>query len=212
MCIRDRLVLDVSGSMKGRKWAKLKNCLKTFAWGLVRSERDHSMSIVTFSDKGRIALLCESMKGELDVVRDLGEPGGETSYSEGLWKAGEVLENSSAEKKIAVLFMSDGKPTDDEDRYKMSLRQFKERWGSKIHTTGEKSLFWTVFMQDKSDGEGEYRSVEEQLCVGILEGMAREMKGEFKDAKNLNELERTFVQFSGAERRKRGGAEAKSLQ
>lgn len=103
------LVLDVSGSMSGEPIEETRKATADFIQAILKE--DASIGIVTYNSAASVESYFSTREGSLlEVAEHLGSSGG-TNIEDGLRQAEELLENSSAKKKIIVL-MSDGEPTD----------------------------------------------------------------------------------------------------
>ena len=101
------LVLDTSGSMAGTPLEETKNASVNFVDTIL--EENASIGVVNYDDESNIASDFSNSKSALDsVINDLGV-GGSTNIESGLRTADQMLQQSTAEKKIIVL-MSDGEP------------------------------------------------------------------------------------------------------
>ncbi len=103
------LVLDTSGSMSGTPLDETKKASTKFVDTIL--EEDASIGIVNYDNDAEMKSDFSNSKNSLDrIINDL-DTGGGTDIESGLRTADQMLDNSSAEKKIIVL-MSDGEPND----------------------------------------------------------------------------------------------------
>lgn len=101
------LVLDVSGSMSGNPMTETKKASTNFVGTILRE--DASIGIVTYDDTAQVASDFLMEAGPLiDTISRI-SVGGSTNIEAGLSTAYDMLQRSSARKKIIVL-MSDGEP------------------------------------------------------------------------------------------------------
>lgn len=103
------LVLDTSGSMDGTPLDETKKASTNFVDTIL--EEDASIGVVNYADEANMASDFSNSKNSLDSVINNLETGGDTDIESGLRAADQMLNQSSAEKKIIVL-MSDGEPND----------------------------------------------------------------------------------------------------
>lgn len=128
------LVLDTSGSMDGMPLDETKKAATKFVDTILKE--DASIGIVNYDIESNIASDFSNNKNSLDnVINDI-EAGGSTNIEAGLRSADEMLEKSSAEKKIIVL-MSDGEPNHGlvDDELVEYADELKEK-GIYIYTLG----------------------------------------------------------------------------
>lgn len=103
------LVLDTSGSMDGTPLDETKKASTNFVDTIL--EEDASIGVVNYDNEANMASDFSNSRNSLDsIIKDLGTGGG-TDIESGLRAADQMLNQSSAEKKIIVL-MSDGEPND----------------------------------------------------------------------------------------------------
>lgn len=103
------LVLDRSGSMDGEPLEETKKASSNFISTILKE--DASIGIVTYDNSASMHSDFSIDENNLKAVADNITSGGGTSIEAGLIKAKEMLDTSSAKKKIIVL-MSDGEPND----------------------------------------------------------------------------------------------------
>lgn len=101
------LVLDASGSMSGTPIEETKKASEKFVNTILKE--DASIGIVTYDDNAmKISDFNINENYLVDAVKEINSGGG-TNIESGLSAAYDMLQNSTAEKKIIVL-MSDGEP------------------------------------------------------------------------------------------------------
>lgn len=150
------LVLDTSGSMSGTPLDETKKASTNFVDTIL--EEDASIGVVNYDSDADMKSDFSNSKNSLDsVINDLGTGGG-TDIESGLRAADQMLNQSSAEKKIIVL-MSDGEPNDGlvGDELIAYADELKEK-GIYIYTlgffksVGEKSAPQALMEKIASDG------------------------------------------------------------
>ena len=115
------MVLDVSDSMKGDKWAALKNSAKrvvSMLNDLVKSGGDARLGIVSFARDAEIEAYLTKVDDAgataLNTAVDGLEMGKTTGMNKGLEKAYELLNTTeSLAREQYILFFTDGKPGDN---------------------------------------------------------------------------------------------------
>lgn len=128
------LVLDTSGSMSGTPLDETKKASTKFIDTILQESA--SIGIVNYDNEANMVSDFSNSKDSLDrIINDLNTGGG-TDIESGLRTADQMLDNSSAEKKIIVL-MSDGEPNDGlvGDELVAYANELKEK-GIYIYTLG----------------------------------------------------------------------------
>lgn len=128
------LVLDVSGSMAGTPMDETKKASDKFVNTILKE--DASIGMVTYdSSSMRLSDFCMNERYLNNIIQNLNSGGG-TNMEAGLTQAYEMLQDSSAKKKIIVL-MSDGEP--NEGKVGQELVEYAEKIkedGIYIYTLG----------------------------------------------------------------------------
>ena len=108
------LVLDTSGSMEGDPIVQTRNAASKFVNSVLDGGSSSRISVVDFDSSATTLVSMSDNRTELlNAVQGL-DAYGETNTHEGLSLAGDILETSSAGKKLIVL-MSDGAPQSGEN-------------------------------------------------------------------------------------------------
>ena len=108
------LVLDTSGSMDGDPIEQTRNAASKFVNSVLDGGSSSRISVVDFDSSATTLVSMSDNRTELlNAVQGL-DAYGETNTHEGLSLAGDILETSSAGKKLIVL-MSDGAPQSGEN-------------------------------------------------------------------------------------------------
>lgn len=162
------LVLDTSGSMSGTPIEETKEAAVNFVETVF--ETDASISLITYSGSAAVESDFTTSESRLKELTNKINVGGQTNIEDGLKAAEEILENSTARKKIIIL-MSDGLPNiglkGDE---LISYSDMIKNQGISIFTLG----FFSELEDDKSSA---------QL---LLEGIASE--GYHYEVENAEDL------------------------
>ena len=106
------LVVDTSGSMTGEKIERMRSDVSEFVEEIINSHNGRA-AIISFSTAATIQSGLTDNLDDLSAAINSLTAGGETNYYAGLTKANEVLANyqGEADRKLALLFLTDGYPT-----------------------------------------------------------------------------------------------------
>ena len=157
------LVLDVSDSMKGDKWAALKNSAKrvvSMLNDLVKSGGDARLGIVSFARNAKIEASLTKVDDAgataLNTAVDGLEMGQTTGMNKGLEKAYELLNTTeSLAREQYILFFTDGKPGDNTGDISVANSTSKQAYDlKKMGAQFFSILIWT----DKTEPSKSYIS------------------------------------------------------
>lgn len=101
------LVLDVSGSMYGTPLSNTKTAAKQFVDQILDNGHDTRIALVTYDSNARTIVELTDDKTTLKTAIDLLDDLYSTNMYEGLYMAGNILEESAADKK-SIVIMTDG--------------------------------------------------------------------------------------------------------
>ncbi|GMF14471.1 unnamed protein product [Phytophthora lilii] len=168
-------VLDSSGSMSGQPWQNLLYACKDFGINRLKDGGENDLvSYITFDDQSQIH--CEAASLSEAVQMEIPYSGGGTCFEEGLCAASEILSRNNFEEFKAVLvFFSDGRPRDPKLGLTLAryIRSTYAKYDLKAYVVG----FGYVNLP-------------------VLERMAAEMGGEYRQVLDANELVTEFQQIA----------------
>ncbi len=125
------LIIDVSGSMKGKPFEEAKKAAKVF---ISRMKSGDKAAIVQFSDKTSVLSHLTGEKDKLFKAIDSLRAGGNTALFDGVVTGLNVLKDSDSVEKVTVL-LSDGEDNVSKASYNDCLKAAKSS-GVSIYTVG----------------------------------------------------------------------------
>lgn len=223
------IVLDESGSMawdvngnttnkeSNRRIYIAKQAARNFAKKILANNEDgtksnNRVSVVSFNTKGtkRCDLKnSDNLEIVLDAINKVGstdnKPSGGTDYDAGVTKAYDILKSakqvSGYNRSQAVLFMSDGAPTNgyngkyNHDR-NMSYSQFGDAMTTHKYSTDVKNLGATMYTVGFGLAKTDYFTVAQ--CEKVLRDWMASSADCFKSVKTASELDNAFQNIAAS--------------
>ncbi|MDJ0573902.1 MAG: VWA domain-containing protein [Xenococcaceae cyanobacterium MO_234.B1] len=135
------VVIDTSGSMKGRKLAAMKNTLLNYIQNLGTKER---IALISFNSKINPPVIIEGNQAGknkgIQFISNLKAGGGTRLYDSSLYARDWLLKNSRPDAINAVLILTDG----EDSGSKINLEQLSQRLKESSFESGEKIAFFTI--------------------------------------------------------------------
>ncbi|CAF1371081.1 unnamed protein product [Adineta steineri] len=167
------LLLDSSGSMRGKPWNDLIAATKLLLQARIDGGTDDRISIITFNDKATLVCTDQPMSAvdlsKIACTKDT------TAFEPAFQLVNDIIQRSNDKNsnlKHIIVFMSDGQANYPENELKMLEPMLNDQIKE----------FWTVAL-----GEGN---------MPILEQINSGMKGIFKQLKDSSELSATFAEIA----------------
>lgn len=170
------LVLDRSGSMKGRPLAESKRAIGQFLQALGRRDR---ASLVTFDEEVRVRAAFGTSRGEVQAETGEVATGGDTALRDAIVQAAGRLSSVEAPRR-AMVVLTDGRDTASGTSSDEVLRALREA-GWRCFTVGLGSEINAPFLREVAGaGDGSFfRAPSPEDLTEVYRRIARELESQY---------------------------------